>query len=174
MFEDVRAIIFCVSLGDYDQMWAKDHGSLQNKMMASRELFESVVKHPSFRDIPFVLLLNKYDVFEEKINKVPLTVCEWFFDFSPVKPHNISQSLASQAYYYIAVKFKDLHASISNKKLFVFQTKARERATVDDAFKYIKEVVKWDDAKDDDAYGFVDESFYTTEVSASPYKWKEG
>ncbi|KAM0953108.1 putative chromatin regulator PHD family [Dioscorea sansibarensis] len=174
MFEDVRAIIFCVSLGDYDQMLAKDHGSLQNKMMASRELFESVVKHPSFRDIPFVLLLNKYDVFEEKINKVPLTVCEWFLDFSPVKAHNSSQSLASQAYYYIAVKFKDLYASISNKKLFVFQTKARERATVDDAFKYIKEVVKWDDAKDDDVYGFVDESFYTTEVSTSPYKWKEG
>ncbi|KAJ0987570.1 hypothetical protein J5N97_005926 [Dioscorea zingiberensis] len=174
MFEDVRAIIFCVSLSDYDQMWAQDPGSLRNKMIVSRDLFESIVKHPSFRETPFVLVLNKYDAFEEKINKVPLTVCDWFSDFGPVKPHNSSQSLASQAYYYIAVKFKDLYASISNRKLFVFQTKAWERGTVDDAFKYIKEVLKWDDAKDEDVYGFVDESFYSTEVSASPYKWKEG
>ncbi|XP_074573864.1 extra-large guanine nucleotide-binding protein 3-like [Curcuma longa] len=169
MFEDVRAIIFCVSLSDYDQMWPQSSGELCNKMMASKHLLESIASHSSFRETPFVLLLNKYDAFEAKINKVPLTVCEWFADFSPVKARDAHQSLANQAYYYIAVKFKDLFASISNRKLFVFQMKARERATVDGAFKYIREVLKWDDAKDDNIYGDLDESIYSTDFSSSVY-----
>ncbi|CAD5191466.1 extra-large guanine nucleotide-binding protein 3-like [Musa acuminata AAA Group] len=169
MFEDVRAIVFCVSLSDYDQMWPQSSGELCNKMMASKDLFESVVNHSSFRETPFVLLLNKYDAFEEKISKVPLTVCEWFADFSPVKARDTNQSLANHAYYYIAVKFKDLYASISNRKLFVFQMKARERATVHEGFKYIQEVLKWDDVKDENVYGILDESFYSTDISSSPF-----
>ncbi|KAL2539654.1 Extra-large guanine nucleotide-binding protein 3 [Abeliophyllum distichum] len=80
-------------------------------MLATRDFFENVVRHASFRGKPFVLLLNKYDIFEEKINNVPLTVCEWFRDFNPLKSHTNSQSLAHQAYYYIAMKFKELYAS---------------------------------------------------------------
>lgn len=135
-----RAIVFCISLTDYDQMWVQSSGELCNKMIASRNLFKDVISYPSFEGTPCVLLLNKYDAFEVKINRVPLTVCDWFTDFSPVKPHHTHQSLASHAYYYIALKFKDLYSSISDRKLFVFQTKALERKTVDNAFRYIREI----------------------------------
>ncbi|CAA7400825.1 unnamed protein product [Spirodela intermedia] len=170
MFEDARAVIFCVALSDYDQVLARGPGQARNKMMASRDLFEGVVRHPSFRGTPFVLLLNKYDAFEEKIGRSPLATCEWFRDFSPVSAQGGSgQSLAGHAFYYIACKFKDLYFSLTRQKLFVGQTRARERATVDEAFRYIREVLKWEDARQGNLYGLADESFFSTDISSSPF-----
>ncbi|TYJ07293.1 hypothetical protein E1A91_A12G295500v1 [Gossypium mustelinum] len=170
MFEDVRAVSFCVALTDYDEMWSRGTGPIYNKMLASRDMFENLVRHPSFKDIPFVLLLTKYDALENKINRTPLSTCEWFRDFSPLRAHHNHHALAQQAYYYVAVKFKELYSSICGQKLFVWQTKGRERRSIDEAFKYIREVLKWDEEKNENMYEIHgDDSFYSTEMSSSPY-----
>ncbi|KAB2626164.1 extra-large guanine nucleotide-binding protein 3 [Pyrus ussuriensis x Pyrus communis] len=152
MFEDVCVVVFFVVLSDYNQMWvspdnSSNGASLQNKMIQSKELFENL----------------------DKVNKASLSCCEWFNDFSPVRSHNNNQSVDRQAYFYVAMKFKDLYTSITGQKLFVWQARARDGVTVDEAFKYIKEVLKWDDEKEETYYAGPDDSFYNTDMSSSPY-----
>lgn len=123
-------------------------------MLANRDSFECLIRHPSFADIPFVLILNRYDTFEDKIARIPLTVCEWFHDFGPLKPHRNHQSLlASQAYYFVAMKFKEFYESITGRKLFVWQSMARKPSSVEEALKYISEVIRWDEEREEDIYG---------------------
>ncbi|KAK9988223.1 hypothetical protein SO802_028462 [Lithocarpus litseifolius] len=97
MFEDTDIVLFCVASSDYDEYSVDRNGVLTNKMLASKELFESIVTHPTFENKNFLLILNKFDLLEEKIKQVPLTQCEWFRDFKPVVSPNCQPELSQHA-----------------------------------------------------------------------------
>ncbi|KAH9697171.1 Extra-large guanine nucleotide-binding protein 1 [Citrus sinensis] len=132
MFEDVDLVLFCVSLTCYDEFFEDSRGFLTNKMLASKQLFENIVIHPTFDLKNFLLILNKYNMLEEKIEQVPLTECDWFCDFNPV----INMSLAQYASHYVALKFKTLFNSLTGCELFVSIVNALEPETVDEALRY--------------------------------------
>lgn len=48
---------------------------LQNRMHESLKLFDSICNNKWFTDTSIILFLNKKDIFEEKIEKSPLTLC---------------------------------------------------------------------------------------------------
>ncbi|KAL5987180.1 hypothetical protein ACLOJK_041177 [Asimina triloba] len=151
MFEDVQIILFCVALSDYDQFCDDGDGSPQNKLLASKKLFESIINHPTFEHVEFLLILNKFDMLEQKIERVPLTTCEWFSDFNPVTSRHRSSinkdgvSPGLQAFHYIAVKFKRLFKSITGRKLYVSMTDGLDVDSVDAAIRYARDIIKWEE-----------------------------
>eukprot|EP01115_Flamella_aegyptia_P015399 TRINITY_DN941_c0_g1_i2.p1 TRINITY_DN941_c0_g1~~TRINITY_DN941_c0_g1_i2.p1 ORF type:complete len:301 (+),score=80.41 TRINITY_DN941_c0_g1_i2:356-1258(+) len=71
-FDGVTAVIFCVSLSEYDQKLRED--DTQNRMTESLLLFDEVCNSKYFRNTNFILFLNKTDLFKEKIARVDLSV----------------------------------------------------------------------------------------------------
>ncbi|GLT39066.1 hypothetical protein SLA2020_132740 [Shorea laevis] len=172
MFEDVGLVIFCVTLSDYDQFSVDG----TNKMLQNRRFFESIVTHPTFEQMDFLLILNKFDLFEEKIEKAPLSQCDWFDDFHPVisnnRPNsttnsnsiNNNPSLGQLGFHYIAVKFKKLFSSLTERKLYVSPVNGLETESVDSALKFAREILKWDEERA--IFSLTEYSMYSTEASS--------
>ncbi|KAK4393364.1 Extra-large guanine nucleotide-binding protein 1 [Sesamum angolense] len=169
MFEDVRIVIFCVSLSDYDQFAIDGDGNAVNKMLLSKKFFENMVTHPTFDQMDFLLVLNKFDLFDQKIEQVPLSLCDWFDDFHPVvsrnRPNNANHpTLGQLGFHYIAVKFKRLYAALTGRKLYVSLVKAMEPNSVDAALKYAREILNWDEDRPN--FSLSEYSIYSTEASS--------
>eukprot|EP01100_Stratorugosa_tubuloviscum_P014005 TRINITY_DN725_c0_g1_i1.p1 TRINITY_DN725_c0_g1~~TRINITY_DN725_c0_g1_i1.p1 ORF type:complete len:353 (+),score=163.43 TRINITY_DN725_c0_g1_i1:156-1214(+) len=72
-FDSVKGVLFCASLSEYDQTLREDDS--QNRMHESLMLFDDICNSPWFHNTSFILFLNKTDLFREKIQKIPLSVC---------------------------------------------------------------------------------------------------
>ncbi|KAK1300364.1 Guanine nucleotide-binding protein alpha-2 subunit [Acorus calamus] len=171
MFEDVRLIIFCVALSDYDQQC--DYRPAENKMLAAKSLFENIVSHSTFDQTDFLLILNKFDLFEQKLEQTPLTVCDWFDNFNPVRSlhqsnsrnnNNKDSTLAELAYQYIAVKFKRLYTSLTGRRLYVTMTNGLDSDSVGASLRYGKEIIKWEGRA---FFGVSEYSVYSTTEPSS-------
>ncbi|KAI0527222.1 hypothetical protein KFK09_002821 [Dendrobium nobile] len=152
MFEDVQLVVFCVALSDYGEVYENADGEITNKMMEGKKLFESVASHPTFQEMDFLLILNKFDLLEQMIENSPLTTCDWFDDFEPVvsrypnkknRNANNCATLAQTAFHYIAMKFKRLFYSLTRRKLYVTFTNGLDSDSADSAFRYAREILKW-------------------------------
>lgn len=73
-FKGCQAVLFIISLDDYH----RNDGNGRNRLMESRELLLTICKSPDFLHLPLVLLFNKADLFNEKLEKQPLSTCSAF------------------------------------------------------------------------------------------------
>jgi GTPase SAR1 family protein len=71
-FDNVNAIVFVVSLSEYDLTCYED--SVTPRMDESLGLFENICENKSFMKVPIILFFNKNDLFQEKIQKIDLSV----------------------------------------------------------------------------------------------------
>jgi len=69
-FENVTSVLFVAALSAYDQVLYEDEQT--NRMGESLELFGHISEMSWFHETPFILFLNKKDLFQEKIQKLPL------------------------------------------------------------------------------------------------------
>jgi GTPase SAR1 family protein len=72
-FESVTAVLFVAAISEYDQVLYEDENT--NRMVEALNLFEEICNSRWFRETSMILMLNKRDVFEEKIGKVSLRTC---------------------------------------------------------------------------------------------------
>lgn len=177
MFEDVRVVMFCVSLSDFDQYAVDGDGNLVNKMLLNKKFFTSIVTHPTYDQMEFLLILNKFDVFEEKLEQVSLRCCEWFSDFNPIVSRNSqnknissnninhSPSMGQMASHYVAAKFKKLYSSLTDRKLYVSVVKGLDPNSVDQTLKYAREILKWDEEKPN--FNFNEYSIYSSDADSN-------
>lgn len=77
-FDNCHAILFVVSLVEYDQVLVED--KTRNRLIESIALFEGIITLPWFDNTSIILFLNKEDLFEEKIKRVPIS--EFFPEFT--------------------------------------------------------------------------------------------
>lgn len=128
-FDAVSAVIFCVSLSEYDQMLREDESI--NRMMESLALFEEVCNVLWFKTVPFVLFLNKTDLFREKIKRKPLTLC--FKDYSGAADYDHALGFIQQ---------KFVGVNTSPHEIYVHQTCATNTDNVRVVFKAVRETLK--------------------------------
>jgi len=85
-FSDVTAVLFVAALSAYDLVLYEDEDT--NRMEEALNLFEEICNSRWFKKTSMILMLNKRDLFAEKIVKVPLTVT---FKEYKGDPHNYDQ-----------------------------------------------------------------------------------
>jgi GTPase SAR1 family protein len=70
-FDDVTSVIFLAALDEYDMRLEEDNST--NRLEESLRLFSEVTASNFFQPTSWILFLNKSDLFEQKIKKVPLS-----------------------------------------------------------------------------------------------------
>jgi len=128
-FDNVTAVIFVASLSCYDEVVFEDEDT--NCMMESLQVFEETLNLQTFAETAFILFLNKKDVFDEKIKKVPITVC-----FEDYRGGQNDESLG-----YIRDQFESKNATPQERQVFSHVTQATDRDNIKKVFHDVQHVV---------------------------------
>jgi energy-coupling factor transporter ATP-binding protein EcfA2 len=70
-FDNIAFVIFIASLSEYDEDMGDENHT--NKLGESLMLFEEMYGSKYFKHTPFILILNKRDLFERKLASIPLS-----------------------------------------------------------------------------------------------------
>lgn len=129
-FEGVTAIIFCVAMSGYDLVLAEDEE--MNRMVESMKLFDSICNSKWFMDTSIILFLNKRDLFEDKIQTSPLTICF---------PEYTGANNFEEASNYIKMKFENLNKSKDHKQIYTHFTCATDTSNIGFVFDAVTDVI---------------------------------
>ncbi|KAK1414125.1 hypothetical protein QVD17_29866 [Tagetes erecta] len=142
LFEGVRTVIFCAAISEYDRTLFEDEN--KNRIMETKELLEWVLKQKCFEKTSFMLFLNKFDIFEKKVSKVPLNVCEWFKDYQPASTR---KQEVEHAYEFVKKKFEELYyqnvtCDHQDRVFKIYRTTALDQKLVKKTFKLVDETLR--------------------------------
>lgn len=124
----ITAIVFCAALSCYDQVLREDDQT--NAMKDTLELFEEIANSPFFSHVALILLLNKRDLFEQKIKTVDLKV--W-------NPNYTGGNDYEKGLQFIRDRFLERHPR--PEMLFIHPTIAIDSQNVDLIFRAVRSTI---------------------------------
>jgi len=103
-FNSVTAVIFLTAINEYDMVLEEDTST--NRLLESLKLWKALTSSQFFKGTPFILFLNKSDLFQEKIQKIPLG--DIFSDFDQVasSPEFSSYNTYEKSWQYVLKQFR--------------------------------------------------------------------
>jgi guanine nucleotide-binding protein G(i) subunit alpha len=129
-FENVTALVFLVSLSEYDQMLYEDESV--NRMQEALTLFDSICNSRWFVKTSIILFLNKIDLFAEKLPVSPLG------DYFPEYTGGNSYDAACD---YLLHRFVSLNQSAATKQIYAHYTCATDTNQIKFVLSAIQDIL---------------------------------
>jgi len=136
-FDDVKCLVFVVSLAGYNQVMFEDAN--HNRMHEQLNLFQQIANNPVFSGTPIFLFLNKKDLFENMIQEADLSKC--FPEYQGGK--DVTASLA-----FIQSEFEKRIDDSGKKRLHVHCVAARYKKDIKYAWEDLRDVLVGENKKD--------------------------
>jgi len=120
LFDRVSMIIFLVALNEYDMTLEED--KTKNRLVDALSLWLNLTQAQTLQNVPFVLFLNKSDLFKKKIEKVPVSSMfnDWD-DYMQNRPKKINDNFEN-SWNFFAYQFQNHYRGV--KPLTVHLTSA--------------------------------------------------
>jgi len=128
-FEKVTAVLFVVAISEYDQMLYEDEHT--NRMTEALNLFDEICNSRWFESTNMILFLNKRDLFQVKLQKVPITV--WLPDYDG--PGTYDAVVA-----YLTALFTDKNKN-KKKTVYTHVTCATDTDNIAAVFNAVKDII---------------------------------
>nr|P30675.3 RecName: Full=Guanine nucleotide-binding protein subunit alpha [Coprinellus congregatus]CAA48172.1 G protein alpha subunit [Coprinellus congregatus] len=128
-FENVTALVFLVSLSEYDQMLYEDESV--NRMQEALTLFDSICNSRWFVKTSIILFLNKIDLFAEKL---PARRSTYFPDFTGGDNYDAACD-------YLLHRFVSLNQSAATKQIYAHYTCATDTQQIKFVLSAIQDIL---------------------------------
>jgi len=129
-FENVTALVFLVSLSEYDQMLYEDESV--NRMQEALTLFDSICNSRWFVKTSIILFLNKIDLFAEKLPNSPLG--DYFPDYMGGDNYDAACD-------YLLHRFVSLNQSAATKQIYAHYTCATDTQQIKFVLSAIQDIL---------------------------------
>lgn len=130
VFQDVTAVMFIISLSDYNQTLYEDETT--NRMQESEKLFGEMLNNVFFRDTPFIVFFNKFDLFVEKLKSVSLTIA--------YREYTGTQD-SKEALDYIKYQRFLCQDNNPDREIFPFNTTATDTTLITNVISSIRDII---------------------------------
>jgi len=129
-FENVTALVFLVSLSEYDQMLYEDESV--NRMQEALTLFDSICNSRWFVKTSIILFLNKIDLFAEKLPYSPLG--DYFTDYTGGDNYDAACD-------YLLHRFVSLNQAAATKQIYAHYTCATDTQQIKFVLSAIQDIL---------------------------------